>query len=199
MDGYLYYMKKLFFSILMLAAIQVAHAQDSPLQLDENNKYVYYQVEEKPAMPADTLYQRALLFAKKADKLQVNADKAANSVGAKGKFIVYANSLASKKDAGEVNYVLTIDAKDQKYRYKFGSFVFVPYKINRYGNMAAVPGIEIPLEKLPSKYGKKDVANYLEQVAAYCKHMAADLKTGMDRALVIKKEETIKKVDTQKW
>jgi hypothetical protein len=193
MDGYLYFMKKLLFSAALLLLIQTAWAQKD-LQVDENNRFVYYEVVDKPGVSTDTLFQRGMVFAKKAGK-----STAPNSITTKGKFTVYASSLASKKDAGEISYVLTIDTKDQKYRYKFGTFIFKPYRFDRYGSMSAVPGVEIDLERMASKYGQKDTESYLTQAAEYCKATAANLKMYMDRAQIAKKADAPKKVATENW
>jgi hypothetical protein len=192
--AYLYYMKKLFFSIACILLMQTVRAQKDVLQFDENNKYVLYQVVEKQGMTADTLYQRAIAFVGKGVKHKDG------TVSGKGKVVVYGNSLLTKKEAGEVAYTLTIDTKDQKYRYKFGDFIFKPYKLNRYGSMATQPGVEIPLEKVWTKYGEKDTDSYLSQVGAYCKASAAQLLQQMDRVQVLRKpEDNVKKVVTDKW
>ncbi len=196
--AYLYYMKKLFFSIACILLINTARAQKDVLQFDEDNKYVYYQVVDKKGMSADTLYNRALVFIK-TQGFKADGKAAAGTIAAKHKLVVYGNSLVSKKEAGEVAYTLTIDTKDQKYRYKFAGFVFRPYKINRYGSMAVIPGVEIPLEKVWTKYSVKDTDAYLDQVGAFCKASAARLSQQMDKVQVLRAEETVKKVATDKW
>lgn len=192
-------MKKLFLSISCFLLLNLAYAQKDSLQFDEANKYVYYHVVEKPGMNADTLDNRGLLFVEKNDLKSVSKKRVPYAIAVKDKFVIYNNSLASKKQAGEVKYTLNIDSKDQKYRYKFGEFTFTPYKIDRYGNMVAVPGIEIPLEKLSARYSKKDANTYLDQVGMFCKSTAAGLQKYMDRVQGLKKEEPIKKVSTDKW
>jgi hypothetical protein len=57
-----------------------------------------------------------------------------------------------------VSYILTVDVPKTKNTATnlLGDFVFKPYKINRYGSMATQPGVEIPLEKLWTKYSAKE-------------------------------------------
>ena len=192
--AYLYYMKKLFLSIVCVLLAQALWAQKDVLQFDEKNEYVYYQVVDKPGKSADTLYQRALAFT-----VTPASKKAGETITSKGKLIIYGASLLSKKEAGEVGYTLIIDTKDQKYRYRFGNFIYYPYKINRYGSMAKQPGVEIPLEKVWTKYNAKDADAYLDQVGTFCKVNAARLMQQMDKVQALRKEETVKKVATDKW
>lgn len=193
--AYLYYMKKLLFSIACVLLVQTVWAQKDVLQFDENNKYVVYQVVEKSGMSADTLYQRGLNFVGKASTKQSKG-----TLINKNKLVIYASGLLSKKESGEVTYTLTIDTKDQKYRYKFGDFLFRPYKLNRYGNMAADPGLEIPLEKVWTKYSEKESDAFLAQVGTFCKNTAAQLMQKMDKVQVLRKQdEGVRKVETGKW
>jgi hypothetical protein len=196
--AYLYYMKKLFFSIVCILLINTARAQKDVLQFDEDNKYVYYQVVDKKGFSADTLYNRGLVFMK-SQGLKADGDAKAGTITAKPKLVVYTNSLVSKKEAGEVSYILNVDTKDQKYRYKFAGFVFKPYKINRYGSMATQPGVEIPLEKLWTKYSAKETDALLDQIGTFCKTTATKLLQQMDKVPVLRAEEPVKKVATDKW
>lgn len=196
--AYLYYMKKLFLCIACILAINTARAQKDLLQSDENNKYVYYQVVDKKDFTADTLFNRALAFMK-SQEIKASGKASAGSITAKDKTVLYTNSLVSKKEGGEVTYTFTIDVKDQKYRFKLSDFVFKPYKINRYGNMATQSGIEFPLEKIWTKYSEKDTDLYLDQVGAFCKATATKLIKYMDRVPVLRTEEPLKKVVTDKW
>ncbi|WP_162276832.1 DUF4468 domain-containing protein [Mucilaginibacter pedocola] len=188
-------MKKLFLSIACFLAVQAAMAQKEVLQFDENNKYVVYQVVDKSGMTADTLYQRAAGFVGKS-----GSKKNGGTVTQKDKLVVYASGLLTKKEVGEVTYVLTIETKDQKYRYKFADFVFKPYKRNRYGNMATQPGLDVPLEKLWTKYDDKETDGMLAQVGTFCKTNAAQLMLVMDKVQILRKpEDNVKRVETDKW
>ncbi|AMR33246.1 hypothetical protein A0256_18390 [Mucilaginibacter sp. PAMC 26640] len=197
--AYLYYMKKLFFAIsLFLFSVTAAIAQKDSLQFDESNKYVYYQVAEKPGMSSDTLYNRGIIFLKSIQAKSVNKTSP-NNIISRGKFMVYGNALVSKKEAGEVAYQLNIDTKEGKYRYKFSGFVFTPYKIDRFGSMVAVPGIAIPAEKLSSKYNKKESEAFLDQIATFCIAGAKQLSSYMDKIQAPKTVQPVKKVITDKW
>jgi hypothetical protein len=197
--AYLYNMKKLLFGLVCLMCSQTASAQKELLQFDEANKYVYYQVVDKPGLTADTLYQRGLYFAKIANPKNKPENVVANAIITKGKFLVYTGSSVVKKEGGEISYTLFIETKDQKYRYKISDFVFTPYKRDRFGNMTAIPGVEVPLEKLTSKYSQKEADNYLAQTGAFCQATGNSLKQHMDKVSIARKAEPIKKVATDKW
>lgn len=197
--AYLYYMKKIFFAVsFLLCSIGAALAQKDSLQTDETNKYVYYRVIEKSGISNDTLHKRALAFIY-AIEARSNGKTEMGTIVAKGKFLVYGSALVSKKEAGEITYQISIDTKDEKYRYKFSDFVFTPFKIDRYGSMVAVPGIYIPAEKINAKYSRKDADAYLDQIGAYCRDSARQLGSYMDKVQVPKKPEPVKKVYTDKW
>ena len=198
--AYLYNMKKILSGLFFLLCFQSAWAQKDSLQFDENNKYVYYRVVDKPNITADTLYNRAWDFAKSFNpKSKPEKGQAENALNTSGKFIVYNGVSVMKKETGEIRYILNIQSKDQRYRYKISSFVFIPYKRDRFGNMTAVPGVEVPLEKLLSAYSQREADNYLSQTGAFCIAAANRLKLYMDKQPVIKKEEAVKKVATDKW
>jgi hypothetical protein len=65
--------------------------------------------------------------------------------------------------------------------------------------MVPIPGIEVPLEKMNTKYGKKETDNYLDQIASFCINTASKIKQAMDKQPVIKKAEPVKKVSTENW
>ena len=198
--AYLYHMKKVVFGLFCLLCFKVAAAQDVPLDFDENNKYVYYQVVDMPGITADTLYQRGWQFAKDLNtKNRPSKGKAAYALNTKGNFLVYTGSSIIKKETGAVSYTLNIEAKDQKFRYKFGNFVFVPYKRDRFNNMTAQPGIEIPAEKLMSKYTAKEADGLIAQIAAFSKASGENLKLKMQKVAVLQKPQSPKKVATDNW
>ena len=145
-------MKKLLFSLVCVLCSQVVSAQKEMLQLDEANKYVYYQVVDKQGVTADTLYERGSYFINMTNPESKQESFVANTITTKGKFLVYNGSTVAKKAGGEISYILHIETKDQKYRYKISDFIFTPYTRDRFNNMVPMPGIEVPIEKLTSKY-----------------------------------------------
>src|SRR6185503_10591061 len=120
---YIYSMKYLIPVFLFLLITKTAAAQQDLLSFDEHNKYIYYQVETMPGIPADTLMQRGLKFLKAAyPKTTVKQDNAVKTEGV-GKFLVYGGLSVLKHEKGEIAYQLNIEYKDQKYRFWVTGFV----------------------------------------------------------------------------
>ncbi|GGH00507.1 DUF4468 domain-containing protein [Mucilaginibacter phyllosphaerae] len=193
-------MKKIFFSLLGVLCAHIAWAQKDSLAFDEGNNYIYYRVIDKPALSADTLYNRAWNFAVKFNPaVKPGKGKADNTLNTSSKLIVYSGISLVRKEGGEIAYTINIQTKDQKYRYRISNFIFTPYQRNRFGNMVPVPGIEIPLEKLAAKYGKKETENYLNQIGTFCVNTSARLKQAIDKQPLTPKTEAVKKVSTENW
>ena len=198
--AYLYNMKKIFFSLVCLLCVQVASAQKDSLAFDEGNNYIYYRVIDKPGLTADTLYKRGWDFATAFNPSARPAKgQAENTLNTSGKFLVYTGVSLMKKEGGQINYTINIQTKDQRYRYRISNFVFIPYQRDRFGNMVPIPGIEVPLEKMAAKYGKKETDNYLDQIGSFCISTGVKLKTAIDKQPVAKKTESVKKISTENW
>jgi len=192
-------MKYLIPVFLFLLITKTAAAQQNLLSFDEHNKYIYYQVETMPGIPADTLMQRGLKFLKAAyPKTTVKQDNAVKTEGV-GKFLVYGGLSVLKHEKGEIAYQLNIEYKDQKYRFWVTGFVFTPYQRDRYGNFVPQQGIDIPLEQAMAKLDQKDAGGYLDETGAFCKQFGEKLKLYLSRLPEPKKVETTKKVVTDNW
>ncbi len=197
---YLYSMKKIFFSLVCLFCVQVASAQKDSLAFDEGNNYIYYRVIDKPALNADTLYKRAWAFAAVFNTSAKPAKgQGENTLNTSGMLLVYTGVSLMRKEGGEISYTLNIQTKENRYRYRISNFVFKPYQRDRFGNMVPIPGVEVPLEKMEVKYGKKYTDNYLDQVAAFSINAYAKLKIAMDKLPATVKTEPVKKISTQNW
>ncbi|MCO5935211.1 DUF4468 domain-containing protein [Mucilaginibacter sp. RB4R14] len=193
-------MKKIFFSLVCLFCVQVVSAQKDSLAFDEGNNYIYYRVIDKPALNADTLYKRAWAFAAAFNRLAKPAKgQVENTLNTSGKLLVYTGVSLMRKEGGEISYTLNIQTKEDRYRYRISNFVFKPYQRDRFGNMVPIPGVEVPLEKMEVKYGKKYTDNYLDQVAAFSINAYAKLKIAMDKLPATVKTEPVKKISTQNW
>jgi hypothetical protein len=198
--AYLYPMKKIFFSLICLLFTQLASAQKDSLQIDEGNNYIYYRVIDKPSLSADTLYKRGRDFASAFNTTaKPLKGKAENTLNTSGKLIVYSGVSLMRKEGGEISYTINIQTKDQRYRYRISNFIFKPYQRDRFGNMVLTPGVEIPLEKMNTKYGKKETDNYLDQVANFCINTSAKIKQAMDKQPTLKNTDRVKKISTENW
>lgn len=194
-------MKATLLILLFALFAKVTLAQKELLSLDEHNKYIYYQVADVPGVSADTLHAQLLYFLKSNyPKMKVKA-KTTGALDLEGdsKFLTYSSNLVLKHENGEINYVLNIEFKDQKYRYWITSFSFTPYERDRYGNFIPRAGVDIPLETADTKLEKKEVENHLNETGAFCKQFTDNLKLFMSKPKTVKKDEPIKKIVVDKW
>jgi len=178
-------------------------AQKDSLAIDENNKYIYYQVVSQPGLPSDTLYDRALYFFKTAHPATgfklTGEDKAGDALTGTGSFLVSKKSLVTSHEDGSVSFTMRVDVKEGKYRYWLTDFVFNPYQRNRYNSYEPVPGIFIPLEQSAGKITQKDLNAYLDGVLTASRKIGAKLKEYMLKAPAVKKEAPVKKISTKDW
>lgn len=194
-------MKRFLFLLTSLIVVYTANGQKAMLALDENNKYIYYQVVDQPNATRDSLDRKALSFVRgtyKKDKANLAGD---SMISIKDKILTYSVLAFAKHESGEIKFTLTIECRDNKYRYWFTDFVFTPYYKDRYGNFVPQSGIEIALEKTITKIDKKELDGYLDQTGAYCKQTGDDLKAFMSQNHPSLKPvaQPVKKIVTDKW
>ena len=181
-----------------LAISGMVSAQKSLLSVDENNKYIYYQVVDLPGRTADSLHNNVVLFMKEFYPKEKSLQITSSGASVKDKFLTYTSLV--KHENGEMAYALNIECKDGKYRYWITNFVFTPYEKNRYGMFVPVNGVTIPLEKASDKLAKKDVEGYFEQTEAFCKQLGDKLKKYMVEGKTQPKvDKPVKKIVTEKW
>jgi hypothetical protein len=192
-------MKRFFLFLTCLIAAKAASAQKGLLSLDEHNKYIYYQVVDRPGVSADSLQKSVVYFVKDMYPKNKSAQMTQNGASIKDKFLTYTSLV--KHENGEMAYSFTIECKEGKYRYWLTDFVFTPYEKNRYGVFAPVSGIEIPIENASAKLTQKDVDGYFDQTGAFCKQLGEKLKKYMAEDHLVKKpdQQPVKKIVTDKW
>ncbi|MBS1521717.1 MAG: DUF4468 domain-containing protein [Bacteroidetes bacterium] len=192
-------MKKIILLIVCLVVSGMANAQKSLLSMDENNKYIYYQVIDMPGFKADSLQKNMVLFIKEFYPKEKSLQITNSGALVKDKFLTYTSLV--KHENGEMAYSLNIECKEGKYRYWITNFVFTPYEKNRYGMFVPVNGKDVALEQASDKLQKKDVEGYFEQTGAFCKQLGDKLKKYMTegKPRQPKEEKAVKKIVTEKW
>ncbi|MDO3628784.1 DUF4468 domain-containing protein [Mucilaginibacter sp. BT774] len=192
-------MKTILLLIASLAISAAVNAQKSLLSIDENNKYIYYQVVDMPGIKADSLQKNMVLFIKEFYPKEKSLQVTNPGASVKDKFLTYTSLV--KHENGEMTYALNVECKDGKYRYWVTDFVFTPYEKNRYGMFTPVSGMYITLEKVSDKLPKKDVEGYFEQTGAFCKQLGDKLKKYMaeGKPQQPKENKPVKKIVTDKW
>lgn len=192
-------MKKILLILLCIAGVKFATAQQNLLSLDEHNKYIYYEVTEIPGFGSDSLQEKTMKFLKTIlPKLSVISENPGKTE-AQGKILIYGSTTLFHHITGAVAYNLHIEFKDQKYRFWFTGFVCTPYQRDRYGNFVPKEGIDVPMESTGAKFEKADAKSYLDQTGTFCREFDEKLKKFLLTIHTPKKEETSRKVVTDKW
>jgi len=182
-----------FFSITLFA-------QQKQFATDDNGKFIYYKVVDSQKVSKAMIIQRAKNFVaaqKKAIKIVTATD---SSISAKGTLIIDKTVLVVGHPSGEVTYHLTIEARNEKYRFWLTDFEFIPYQRDRYGNFVAVTTIGTPLEKKVDKLTTgqwKDI-----QATAYAKveKFGESLKAYLAKDDSVKKQnKPVETISTKTW
>ncbi len=125
--------KKRLIILTLLSTLLVAFHLNSNAQVvmpkDENGKITYLDVVKTDSIPADSLSKRIKNWVKYTyPKSNVTIDSAAHTIALRGRFLVYINPGVLKEIHGAIRYDLSLEWKDDRYRYTFTNFVFEYYK-----------------------------------------------------------------------
>jgi len=92
---------------------------------------------------------------------------------------VYRLDSLKKAIAGAVEYDITLELKNDKYRYTISNFLFNEYKKNRYGKSEPIKGKYIPLEREASSWNKKEWEKQKEVVFEKTEELIVNLNGEM--------------------
>jgi hypothetical protein len=193
-------MMKKIITLLFVALVisNAGYAQKDLMSLNEQNKYTYFKVgASQPQINTEAL---AAYLKKNTTGLQSAMAASNTMVSGKGGLVVYRQGLVSGQEEGRIDYQLTVDFKDDKYRLIMTGFTFTPYQRNRYGVFAPVDNVSIPLETSSNKLSTKQLNAYLDKLGAYGKKLEKTLNNFLfSKAAIAPKPAGLKKVDTQSW
>lgn len=138
-----------------------ATAQDVPFPLNEIGKYEFNEIVELNGIDKDKLFENGQKFMKKVKVLNskkkfYTEEKEDYMLKNRGSFYVYRLGSVKKGIGGAVEYDLTLEMKDGKYRYTITNFIFNEYQKNRYGKYEPINGKYTPLETEVSSLNKKE-------------------------------------------
>jgi len=192
-------MKHLFIVLCLAFVCKTAFGQKELITLDEHNKYIYYKVADAPGIKQDTLFSRCLKGVESNKRFSHTKPVVSpgTSIIVKSKITIYSSATVVKHEIGDVTYTLTVEFKDEKYRYWLADFVVSPYERNRYGVYAIVPGGGRPLELIKSKVDSKQFNDYLAQVETFGNELGEEIKVYLTNPA--KKNLEPVKIDTKKW
>ena len=149
-------------SLITIFSISLSvNAQNIPFPINEIGKYEFNEVVELNGMDKDKLFLNGQKFIKtikvlNSKKKFYTENKESYVINNRGSFYVYRLGSVKKGIGGAVEYDLTLEIKDGKYRYTLTNFIFNEYQKNRYGKYEPMKGKYTPLEAQVSSLNKKE-------------------------------------------
>ena len=193
--------KYFIFSITLLTSIS-SIGIGQVLPIDTTGKVTYYEIVEAPTLKKELLYENALTWVEALkgieDKVVIEtADILAGKIVAKNEFPLFSQTGVLKKLSGKISYQMTIEMKDNLYRYKFTDFVFHYYKQDRTYKIVAT-GKTKKLEDPKAAGWQKLWNKHRAQTAAKIQTDLTELKIQMVTVPVSPAKEAEKKKEI-KW
>lgn len=183
---------------LLFATVFITLFQQVLFPVDEYGKYTFYEVVEIPGMKQDDLYKNGESFLKKVKVLKskkkyLNVNKENYTITNKGSFYVYQYGSINKAIAGAVEYDISLEVKDGKYRYTITNFIFNEFQRNRYGKYEPLKGRNTPLEMEVSDINKKGWEKHRQVVYDKSQALIQNLQSEMIYTEESKKTKKVKK------
>lgn len=188
------------FSFLFLIGVKCI-AQEPPLPYDERGKLICYEVVQAAGLTKQDLSVRANAFIKKkARYMRLKSAKNDTLLQAEGKLVINKTALVLTRPSGEVQYNLYVEAKDNKYRFWFTDFEFIPYQRDRYGNFVASTTVGRPLESNPGKLNAGEWKTYVSTATKEVRLLAGQFKDAMSGKLqIVPAPKAADTISTKKW
>ena len=192
-------MKYLFLIGLSVLSLRI-NAQQKHFSVDDNGKFIYYQIVDSSLVAKDSLISRAKYFInvlnKKAFKIQSVTD---SSILANGKTIIDKTVLVSSHPSGEISYKFIFEAREGKCRFWLTNFEYIPYERDRYGNFVLITNFKTPLEKTPDKLSAKEWNDIVERSFAKTEQFGVNFRKFLtaDNNKKFRKHAEI--IITKKW
>jgi len=192
-------MKSILILFLSLSFLR-GSAQQKQFSVDENGRYIYYEVVDSIVTSKDSLMRRARFV---AAKQKINFSKTTytdSSMLASGKLILDKTMLVLGHPSGEVTYNFVSEFKNGKYRFWLTNLKYIPYQRDRYGNYVASTKIGTPLENSPDRLTAGSWKDVVE--SAYLKAAAFSTEFKKTLATPVALKSNPKKpvqISTKKW
>lgn len=100
--------------------------------MDERGEATFYEVGTADSLRAGLLYVHAKRWLRQRGYVLAVADSAAGQLLAAPAFGLYDRGYVSRKLHGKVQYQLTVEVKDGRYRVQGRDFTFVYYREDRF-------------------------------------------------------------------
>jgi len=188
------------FIVLAVALFGSVSKSQDILPKDKSGFYTFYEVVDVPATSDMTLLTNAKKFLKKYVNRKYRKDiilsEEDKKVFAQSHFLVYKKGSFGKHVDGAIHYSISVEAKENKYRYIITDFVFQPYARNRYGRFEP-EGPDKPLETSVGQLNKWQWDAHKEYTKTKIETLIEQLKGNM--YLSPKGEDTIEVPDDENW
>ncbi len=186
-------------NLVVYASLLFGVFSQQPLfPIDENGKYTFHEVVELPGMAKEKIFENGEKFLKKIKVMKsktkyLNVDEDNYVITNKGSFYVYQFGSVKKAIAGAVEYDITLEVKEGRYRYTITNYVFNEYKRNRYGKFEPEKGKYMPLEMEVSKLNSKEWEKHKQVVYDKSQELIQNLSGEMIYSEDTKKTKKVKK------
>ncbi|WP_379089416.1 DUF4468 domain-containing protein [Pedobacter sp. UC225_65] len=188
------------FFLLLLGAVQVRAQEENLLPVDEQGKFIYYEVVDLKDKTKEVLKLRAEDYLKKQGKgLKFRLTIGDTSFVADGKMVVDKTLIVMSHPSGEILYRFYVEVKDGRYRFWLSDFNFIPYQRDRYGNFVPSTHVATPLEKDQGKLNASQWKEYQLQAASHAKKMAFNFKQYMANQQLVVKPAAVQKIVDKNW
>lgn len=194
-------MKLMFaFFLVLIGTVEVRAQEESLLPVDEQGKFIHYEVVDLKDKTKDVLKLRTEDYLKKqGEGLKFRSAIGDTSFVADGKMVVDKTLLVMSHPSGEVLYRFYVEVKDGRYRFWLSDFIFIPYQRDRYGNFVPSTNIGTPLEKDQGKLNASQWKEYQVQAANHAKKIAVHFKQYMANQQLVVKPATVQKTVDKNW
>jgi len=193
-------MTKYYVVIFSLCCLS-SFAQESMFPINEIGRYEFSEVVQMGGMKKDKLFDNGKKFMKKVKVLNskkkfYSEDAQAYSLKNRGSFYVYRMGSMKKAIAGAVEYDLTLEVKEARYRYTLTNFVFNEYKKNRYAKYEPIKGKYTPLEAQLTGVNAKEWEKQKQVVYDKSQELIQNLYSDM---LFVESNKKKKKKKEENW
>jgi hypothetical protein len=192
-------MKHLAFSAFIMFA-NVASAQTSALPVDERGVHTFLEI-TKSSTPKEQLPANVKAFFKSNSKqVKLRSSKGDTAFFGTGKLVLFKSTGGIGHPTAEVNFNVSVELKNDKYRLILTDYIITPYERDRYANFVPTT-IKYRLEDKPGKLNKGEWENNMKSVVTESSRLSAKLKSAMNAnsANIVADEKKPAAVSTTKW
>jgi len=185
------------FILLVISLVSLSKGEAQSLPIDESGKIFFSEVVLADSFPKEKLYKNSLVWLKSLSRPEEKfeflvKDSIRSSANGRYEFQVFAQSGLLRKMVGTVTCNISIDTKDDKYRYAFSEFVYHYYKEDRNYKMIKT-GKTKPLEDKDAAGWQKLWDKHKQTTNTKINALISSLKVEIPKKIIapLKKEKKV--------